>query len=86
MASAAIRLRVVDATPDAPLDGLGPGEKVNAKGWVVVSGYVMRDDGPATLPVPTGLRAVAKDVSDDGLVVGQTVNAADTVVPRIWKC
>jgi uncharacterized membrane protein len=75
-----------DADLAPAMDGLGPGEKVNAKGWVVVSGYVMRDDGPATLPVPTGLRAVAKDVSDDGLVVGQTVNAADTVVPRTWRC
>ncbi|WP_433301574.1 hypothetical protein ACQP2F_06475 [Actinoplanes sp. CA-030573] len=83
------------ATPenaDLPpaLDGVGPGEMVNAKGWVVASGYVLRDDGPAVLTVPKGLTAKAAAVSDDGVVVGIAQNDAHDATanqgPRLWQC
>jgi hypothetical protein len=71
----------------APADvGLGPANMVNAKGWVVAGGYVLRDDGPAKLPVSTGLRANAVAVSDDGVVVGTAQSVLGTVGPRVWHC
>lgn len=34
----------VDIPPG--LDGVGPGERVEASGWVVAGGVLFRDDGP----------------------------------------
>ncbi|MFI5891073.1 hypothetical protein ACIA5D_13270 [Actinoplanes sp. NPDC051513] len=80
------------AAADVPsgLDGIGPGERVNAAGWVVASGFVLRDDGPAELTVPTGQKAQPIAVSDYGLVVGGTQIAQSldngNLGPRTWKC
>jgi hypothetical protein len=72
------------------LEGIGPGERVNAAGWVIASGLVLRDDGPAKLTVPAGQRAMAIAVSDYGLVVGQAQVAGtldnENVGPRAWQC
>lgn len=60
----------------------GPGNRVNASGWVVTDGSVVRADGPVKLAVPKGQTAGAADVSDTGLVVGQVANHG----PRQWQC
>jgi hypothetical protein len=66
---------------------LGPGEQVNANGWVVATGYALHDGGGAQLTVPKGQKASAVAVSDDNLVVGQAISASDAALgPRSWRC
>lgn len=68
----------------------GPGDAVNAAGWVVAHGSLVSADGPVGLDVPSGQRAVAVAVSDTGLVVGQARSDDDAgwrnLGPRAWRC
>ncbi|NES16828.1 MULTISPECIES: hypothetical protein [Micromonospora] len=70
-----------------PVDG--PGEAVNAAGWVVANGVVLRGGAAVELQVPGGQTGLAVAVSDTGLVVGH-VRAGDAEVrnlgPRVWRC
>lgn len=67
-----------------------PGEAVNAAGWVVAHGVVLRDGAVVELTTPAGQTGRAVDVSENGLVVGQAVTGGrdDTRVlgPRMWRC
>ncbi|SBT46403.1 hypothetical protein [Micromonospora auratinigra] len=72
-----------------PLTGAeGPGEAVNAAGWVVAQGVLLRDGEPVELAEAEGRRAVAVAVSDTGLVVGlaRADDAPDSLGPRVWRC
>ncbi|SCG59350.1 hypothetical protein [Micromonospora inositola] len=69
----------------------GPGEAVNASGWVVAHGSVLLRDGVAVeLAVPSGQTSRAAGVSDSGVVVGQAVtdggNDNQNLGPRVWRC
>ncbi|MCW3838633.1 hypothetical protein ONA70_00775 [Micromonospora yasonensis] len=67
----------------------GPGESVNASGWVVASGAVLRDGAPIELPVPSGQTGLAAAVSDTGLVVGHARTSGGdnrNLGPRVWRC
>ncbi|MGW5673182.1 hypothetical protein [Micromonospora sp. NPDC003776] len=68
----------------------GPGEAVNARGWVVVMGAVLRDGAAAELQVPAGQTGLAAAVSDTGLVVGHARTGAGedmrNLGPRVWRC
>ncbi|WP_446215343.1 hypothetical protein [Micromonospora sp. IBHARD004] len=68
----------------------GPGEAVNASGWVVASGAVLRDGAVVELAVPSGQTSRAAGVSDTGLVVGQALTKArdddQNLGPRVWRC
>jgi hypothetical protein len=59
-----------------------PGDAVNAAGWVVTDGRVLRDGDPMALPAPGHGTALATDVSDTGVIVGQIQNQG----PREWRC
>jgi len=69
---------------------LGPGEAVNAAGWVVTDRVVLRDGADVKLAVPSGQDARPAGVSDGGLVVGQALTngrAEDlNLGPRVWSC
>ncbi|MFI7429789.1 hypothetical protein ACIBPB_22585 [Micromonospora sp. NPDC049836] len=68
----------------------GPGDAVNAAGWVVAQGSLVSAGGPVGLDVPSGQRAVAVAVSDTGLVVGQARSddgaGRQNLGPRAWRC
>ncbi|MFR9778683.1 hypothetical protein ACL02O_21880 [Micromonospora sp. MS34] len=67
----------------------GPGEAVNAAGWVVVNGSVLRDGDAAELEVPDGQTSLARAVSDTGMVVGQARaggRTGENLGPRAWRC
>ncbi|HEX5598658.1 MAG TPA: hypothetical protein VFX61_21960 [Micromonosporaceae bacterium] len=64
----------------------GPGEAVNAYGWVVVDGAVLRDGAAVELAVPNGQTSRAWAVSDTGLVVGQALTNDENLGPRVWRC
>ncbi len=70
--------------------GRGPGNAVNASGWVVAGGAVLHEGAAAELEVPGGQLGSAKDVSDTGLVVGQALTRGPEVDenrgPRVWRC
>ncbi|MEU4239847.1 hypothetical protein [Actinoplanes sp. NPDC026619] len=69
------------------LDGVGPGEAVNALGWIVAGGYVLLADGPLKLPTAKGLTATATAVADNGLVVGMARTSLNTYAgPLTWQC
>ena len=79
------------ATTVPALQGLGPAEAINANGWIIATGYVLRDGDPIVLTVPKGQRPVAAALSDTGLVAGQIMTgdpAAGPVStsPRTWQC
>ncbi|MFU8872083.1 hypothetical protein [Micromonospora sp. SL4-19] len=67
----------------------GPGEAVNASGWTVASGAVLRPGGAAAELAATKPQfGRAWDVSDTGLVVGQalTDRGSTNLGPRVWQC
>ncbi|WP_406041627.1 hypothetical protein OG799_34910 [Micromonospora sp. NBC_00898] len=68
----------------------GPGDAVNASGWVVARGAVLLPGGATVeLATPRGQTSRAADVSDTGLVVGQAVTDgrdAQNLGPRVWRC
>jgi hypothetical protein len=70
--------------------GQGPGTAVNASGWVVAGGAVVRDGVAVDLAVPKGQSSIATDVSDTGLVVGQAITGGpdddENHGPRVWRC
>ncbi|MEU5938671.1 hypothetical protein ABZ807_05700 [Micromonospora sp. NPDC047548] len=70
--------------------GKGPGTAVNASGWVVARGSVLRDGAAVELAVPSGQTSRAADVSDTGLVVGQALTSGrdgdQNLGPRVWRC
>jgi len=73
------------------LKGLGPGEAVNAQGWVVAGGYVVRDGDPVVLAAPEGQQAMATAIADNGLVAGaldgkNADGSYRTIGPRTWQC
>lgn len=70
------------------LDFPGPGDAVNAAGWVTVAGTLVRDGAAVELPAPKGESSRATGLSDTGLVVGHTVGAkdGDGKGPRTWQC
>jgi hypothetical protein len=65
-----------------------PGKKVNTAGWVVdATGRVLRDGGDPRLTVPGGQVAIAQDIADSGLVVGQAMKGdGANLGPRTWRC
>jgi len=70
--------------------GQGPGNAVNASGWIVARGasFVVRDGATVELEAPSGQTSKAEDVSDTGLVVGHATTAVDgeNLGPRLWRC
>lgn len=68
----------------------GPGDAVNASGWVVARSAVLLPGGATVeLATPRGQTSRAADVSDTGLVVGQAVTDgrdAQNLGPRMWHC
>ncbi|MET8147713.1 hypothetical protein ACIBSW_28785 [Actinoplanes sp. NPDC049668] len=73
--------------PEKGKEGIGPGTAVNASGWVVAGGTVVRDGAVVELEVPRGQTGNAQDVSDAGLVVGQATNSDnENRGPRLWRC
>ncbi|MEU9826222.1 hypothetical protein [Micromonospora chersina] len=67
----------------------GPGDAVNASGWVVARGVLLRDGAAVELPVPGGQTGLAVAVSDTGLVVGLARTGGDdaqNLGPRVWRC
>ncbi|MGY0004243.1 hypothetical protein [Micromonospora sp. I033] len=67
----------------------GPGQAVNASGWVVAAGTLLRDGTAVELRVPAGQTGRATAVSDTGLVVGHARTAGDDAQilgPRMWRC
>jgi len=77
----------------AKLKGPGPGNAVNASGWIVVGptlyGSVLRDGATVELEVPSGQSGSAHDVSNTGLVVGQAIAGGgdgENLGPRLWRC
>jgi hypothetical protein len=68
--------------------GSGPGDAVNAAGWVVAGGMLFRDGRPVELPVPDGQQGRAAALSDTGLVVGQVLDDSgdQQLGPRGWRC
>lgn len=68
----------------------GPGTAINASGWVVVDGSLLRDGAAFELEVPRGQTSRAQDVSDAGLVVGQAMTFSrddnENEGPRLWRC
>ncbi|MGR6321684.1 hypothetical protein Q2K19_17275 [Micromonospora soli] len=68
----------------------GPGQSVNAAGWVVTNGVLVRDGAAVDLSVPSGQAGFASAVSDTGLVVGQArssdSNDHQNLGPRVWRC
>lgn len=67
----------------------GPGDAVNAAGWVVANGVVLRDGSAAELQVPDGQTGLAAAVSDTGLVVGYERTGGEdarNLGPRVWRC
>ncbi|SCF08162.1 hypothetical protein [Micromonospora mirobrigensis] len=66
----------------------GPGTAVNASGWVVALGTVLRAGKPVELTLPDGRTGRASDVSDDGLVVGSAFSDPGSrhLGPRVWRC
>ncbi|MGC3862985.1 hypothetical protein ACPSM1_22665 [Micromonospora chersina] len=67
----------------------GPGDAVNASGWVVAAGVLLRDGAAVELRVPGGRTGLAVAVSDTGLVVGLARpgdDGAENAGPRVWRC
>jgi len=78
---------------EAKLKEPGPGNAVNASGWIVVGptlyGSVLRDGAAVELEAPSGQGGSAHDVSNTGLVVGQAIARGDdgeNLGPRLWRC
>ena len=75
---------------EATRQGQGPGNAVNASGWVVAGGAVVRDGVAVDLAVPQGQSSIATEVSDTGLVVGQAITGSpgddENHGPRVWRC
>ncbi|GIH09498.1 hypothetical protein Rhe02_75650 [Rhizocola hellebori] len=67
----------------------GPGNAVNAAGWVVAGGLLLRGDGVVELAVPKGETSRAVAVSDTGVIVGQALVTGrddENRGPRLWRC
>ncbi|MEU4370830.1 hypothetical protein [Micromonospora chersina] len=67
----------------------GPGDAVNASGWVVAAGVLLRDGAAVELRVPGGRTGLAVAVSDTGLVVGLARpggDGAENAGPLVWRC
>ncbi|GGR99476.1 hypothetical protein GCM10010169_50130 [Micromonospora fulviviridis] len=71
-----------------PLTADGPGDAVNAAGWVVAGGLLLRDGAAVELRMPGGQEDLAVAVSDTGLVVGHARPGGDAenAGPRVWRC
>ncbi|SCG75180.1 hypothetical protein GA0074704_5133 [Micromonospora siamensis] len=75
-------------THGAGSEPYGPGTAVNASGWAVALGTVLRAEEPVELTLPDGQIGRAADVSDGGLVVGSafTDPGSRHLGPRAWRC
>lgn len=67
-----------------------PGTGVNAAGWVIDNGSVLRDGTTVELALPSGQTSYAQGVSDSGTVAGYALlaNGRDktNMGPRLWHC
>jgi hypothetical protein len=61
-----------------------PANAVNAAGWIVSDGTVLRDDATVELSSENGGKGEPLAISDTGLVVGQPLNDSSAVVT--WQC
>ncbi|MFF4808127.1 hypothetical protein ACFY03_07910 [Micromonospora chersina] len=67
----------------------GPGDAVNASGWLVAGGVLVRDGSAVELRLPGGQSGLAVAASDTGLVVGLARPGGDDAEnsgPALWRC
>ena len=63
----------------------GPGDAVNASGWVAANGSVLRDGPSLELARSTGVTIQPMGLSDTGLIVGYETKG-DNYEARTWQC